>query len=181
MRGITGTNDILDDGVPQVAIIGRSNVGKSSLINSLTGQEGMARTSTFPGYTQEINVYLINNSSYLLDLPGYGYAKASRELHEHLQKLIEWYLFRSGCKQRKVVLIIDAKVGPTSDDLGMFRRLEDEGKNIVIVANKIDKIKPVHRAERLQELQALMGGHPIIPYSSEDRIGISELSAEILQ
>jgi GTP-binding protein len=82
MRGVTGTNDILESDIPQVAIIGRSNVGKSSIINSMTGQKVLARTSNFPGFTQEINVYWINRSVYLLDLPGYGFAKASRGTKE---------------------------------------------------------------------------------------------------
>lgn len=180
VKGVNGTDDILKDGTPQVAIIGRSNVGKSSVINSLTGQKGLARTSSFPGHTREINVYLINGSLYLLDLPGYGYAKASFTLHEHLHKMIYWYLFQSDYEQKKVFLIIDANVSPSHDDLGMLRALEEAGKTIVIVANKIDKVKPLQRDRRLQELQAHMGNHTVIPYSSEKKIGIEKLAAEIL-
>lgn len=181
MRGLSGTDDILEDGVPQVAFIGRSNVGKSSVINSLTGQEGLARTSSFPGRTQEINVFLINKSLYLLDLPGYGYAQASREGRERLQKLIYWYLFDSPYRQKKVVLIIDANVGPTKDDLAMLRGLIDHHKDIVIVANKVDKIKKSEYESKFQALRDAIGNHAIVPYSAKKEIGISDLADEILK
>ena len=119
-RGVAGTDELLSDGTPQVAFIGRSNVGKSSIINSLTDRaagsqrngsagEPLARTSNTPGMTQQINIDEINRSLYLLDLPGYGYAKASPEIKEKLQKLIYWYLFDSGHEQKKVVLVIMRK------------------------------------------------------------------------
>ena len=106
VKGINGTDKLLESTIPQVAVIGRSNVGKSSLINSLTGKKGLAITSHFPGRTREINLFLINKKLYLLDLPGYGYAKASHEVRESLFKLIDWYLFKSEYKQKKVVLIV---------------------------------------------------------------------------
>jgi GTP-binding protein len=181
MRGLNGTDDILDDGVPQVTFVGRSNVGKSSVINSLTGQEGLARTSSFPGRTQEINVFLINKSLYLLDLPGYGYAQASREGRERLQKLIYWYLFDSPYRQKMVVLIIDANVGPSKDDLAMLRALEDHGKNILIVANKVDKIKKSEYETELHKLAKTMGDNPAILYSAKEKIGIDDLAEKILK
>lgn len=180
MRGITGTNDILEDGVPQVAIIGRSNVGKSTIINSLTGQKALARTSDFPGFTQQINVYWINRSVYLLDLPGYGYAKASRDLKEQLEKLIRWYFFNSGLEQKKVLLIVDAFVGVTNDDLEMLSALMQTNKNIVIVANKVDKIPKSRYEEHMQKIRDLVGGYTIIPYSTPAKIGMEALAREIL-
>src|ERR1700678_4530621 len=101
MRGVAGTDELLGDGTSQVALIGRSNVGKSSIINSLTGEKGLARTSHTPGLTQQINIYSINHSLYLLDLPGYGYAKTSPETKERIQKLIYWYFFDSPYEQKK--------------------------------------------------------------------------------
>ncbi|MEK7180976.1 MAG: ribosome biogenesis GTP-binding protein YihA/YsxC [Patescibacteria group bacterium] len=180
LKGVDGTNETLEDGTPQIAFIGRSNVGKSSVINSLTNQKDLARTSSFPGLTKEINIFLINNSYYLVDLPGYGFAKASHEERERLQKLIFWYLFDSNCKQKKVVLILDANVGPTENDLEMLRGLEEHEKKIVIVANKIDKIKESEYKEKLNKLKSLVGEHKIIPYSSETKFGRSELINEIL-
>lgn len=181
MRGITGTNDILEDGVPQVAIIGRSNVGKSTIINSLTGQKILARTSDFPGFTQEINVYWINRSVYLLDLPGYGFAKASRDRKERLEKLIRWYLFESGYKQKKILMLVDAFVGVTKDDVEMLSALTQTNKSIVIVANKIDKIPKSKYEEHMQKIRDIVGGLTIIPYSSKAKIGMDALTTEILR
>lgn len=181
MRGVKGTNDILEDGVPQVAIIGRSNVGKSTIINSLTGQKILARTSDFPGFTQEINVYWINRSVYLLDLPGYGFAKASRDRKEKLEKLIRWYLFESGYEQKKVLLLVDAFVGVMKDDLEMLSALMQTNKHIVIVANKIDKIPKSKYNEHMQKIRDAVGeAYSIIPYSSTAKIGAEALAKEIL-
>ncbi|MBU0502513.1 MAG: ribosome biogenesis GTP-binding protein YihA/YsxC [bacterium] len=180
VKGITGADKILESGFPQIAFIGRSNVGKSSVINSLTNQKGLAITSSSPGRTKEINLFIINESLYLLDLPGYGFAKASREVREQLLGLIDWYLFKSPYQQKKVVLIIDANIGPTDKDLSMLHNLEDFEKEIIIVANKIDKIKKSKYTKQLEEIQNLVGEHKLIPYSSHDKIGIKALANEIL-
>src|SRR5579864_4839283 len=105
VKGVVVDDEVLNDGVPQIAFIGRSNVGKSSVINSLANQNGLAKTSSFPGRTQQINIYLVNKSFYLVDLPGYGYAKASKAEQEKLQQLIYWYLLGSDYEQKKVLLI----------------------------------------------------------------------------
>jgi GTP-binding protein len=190
MRGVGGTDELLDDGTPQVAFIGRSNVGKSSIINSLAGRTDLARTSDTPGLTQEINIYAIgrahdraHNSThnpahelYLLDLPGYGYARAPREVQERLQKLIYWYLFDSPYQQRKTILIIDAKIGPTDQDLQMLQALREHEKHIVIVANKIDKIKKSEYDARLAALADLaISNEKLILYSAQEKIGVDEL------
>lgn len=180
MRGIVGDNDILEDGIPQIAFVGRSNAGKSSLLNSLTGSKKLAISSKTPGRTKEINVFLINNTHYFMDLPGYGYAKASGKTLDRLNKLISWYLFESDNDQ-KVVLLVDSVVGPTVDDLGVLRDLEKTGKEIVIVLNKVDKIKKSQYRNRIEELGRQLPGHKLFPYSSKDSIGIKELSDELLQ
>lgn len=179
IKGINGSDEILEGGLPQIAFIGRSNVGKSSVINSLTRQKGLALTSAYPGHTRQINLFLINNSFYLLDLPGYGFARASREVREHLFKLIDWYLFKSPYRQKKVVLIIDANIGLTDDDLEMLAALEDFNKDVVVVANKIDKIKKSKYDGQLSEIKDAVGEHKIIPYSSHDKIGRNALLGEI--
>jgi GTP-binding protein len=179
IKGVVGPEEVLEDEKPQIAFIGRSNVGKSSVINSLTKQKGLARTSSFPGLTQQINVFLINNTFYLVDLPGYGYARISAKVGDQLSRLINWYLFESGYKQQIIVLIIDANVGPTVNDLDMLQNLEEQEKNIIVVANKIDKIKKSEYKKQLQKIQSLIGDHKIIPYSSEKRIGVKELLLEI--
>jgi GTP-binding protein len=183
MRGISGSDDILDDGVPQVALIGRSNVGKSSLINSFTGEKNLARISDRPGLTQEINVYGITSAGhhffYLFDMPGYGFAHVPEKVRDHLQKMNWWYLFESPHEQMKTVLVLDANVGPSKNDIEMISLLREHQKNIIIVANKIDKIKSSERDARMQTMHDLAHGLPVIPYSSVKKIGGEELLTEI--
>ncbi len=178
-RGIRGAEDMLSDDLPQIAFIGRSNAGKSSLINSLTGVKNLARTSGTPGRTQELNVFLLNNFIYLIDFPGYGFAKTSLDDLRKMNKLIHWYLFEIDF-QGRVVLIIDAEIGPTKDDLGILKFLEDNGKDILIVANKVDKIKKSQYLNQLKKIREQMVGHKVMPYSSTKKIGIGELSDELL-
>ncbi|HFC36125.1 MAG TPA: ribosome biogenesis GTP-binding protein YsxC, partial [Candidatus Moranbacteria bacterium] len=111
VKGIIGTDEILRDGKQQIAFVGRSNVGKSSVINSLVGIKKLAKSSATPGRTQEINFFLINDKVYFVDLPGYGFAKISKKQREKIRKMIIWYLSYAETKPCKVVLIIDAKVG----------------------------------------------------------------------
>lgn len=179
IKGVTGDNEILDDGTPQIAFIGRSNAGKSSLINSLTGKSGLAITSSTPGRTKELNVFKINGTHYFIDLPGYGYAKTGGKALEKLNKLIVWYLLESKHKP-KVVLLIDSFVGPTVDDLSTLKELEKTGKDIVVVANKIDKIKKSQYLNQIKKLSEQIKGHKLFPYSSETKVGIKELTQELL-
>lgn len=180
IKGVTGDNEILEDGTPQIAFIGRSNAGKSSLINSLTGKKNLAIASNTPGRTREINVFKINDTHYFVDLPGYGYAKTGGRTLEKLNKLIVWYLLESK-HTPKVVLLIDAEVGPTADDLTTLKELERTGKEIVVVANKVDKIKKSHYLNQMKKLGQQIKGHKLFPYSSETKFGIEELTNELLQ
>ena len=177
-------DELLSDGMPQVAFIGRSNVGKSSVINSLTGQKNLAKTSSFPGRTQQINIFSVSasggDSVYLVDLPGYGFAKGSKTEQERLQSLIYWYLLGSDYEQKNVVLIIDASVGVTNNDMQMLHSLGEKNKAIIIVANKVDKIKNSVYKKQLKEIQDTVGEYKIIPYSAQKNIGINELQKEIL-
>jgi GTP-binding protein len=175
-KGIMGDDEILEDGKPQVAFIGRSNVGKSAVINSLVGSNSLAKSSATAGRTKEINLFLIDNLYYLVDLPGYGFAKASLEERDNLRKLIYWYLLYSEVDHKKVVLIIDAKVGPTDQDLEMLRRLEEREKDIIVVANKIDKLKTSQVKKQIQDIQETIGDHKVLPYSAEKKIGVGELT-----
>lgn len=181
IKGLRGTDPILESNLPQIALIGRSNSGKSSVINSLTNQKALARTSSTPGRTQEINLFLINRAFYLVDLPGYGYAKLSLAERAQLEKMLDWYLFKSPYVQKKVVLIIDAALGPTASDLEMLQALMLHDKNIIVVANKIDKIKSSQYAAQLTKIRGQIGDHPLIPYSSVKRIGAGELLNELLK
>lgn len=179
IKGVVCPDAVLEGNTPQIAFVGRSNVGKSSIINSLTGQKGLAKTSSFPGRTREINVFLINDRFFLLDLPGYGYARASHTERIEIRELINWYLFMSHYEQKKVALIIDAKVGLTDTDLEILRVLEERKKDIVIVANKADKIRPSMLDARLTSIRDIAAGHKVIPYSSKKRTGFKELKKEI--
>ena len=181
IKGVVSEDELLEDGKPQIAMIGRSNVGKSSIINSLTGQKNLARTSSFPGRTREINLFLINNKFYLVDLPGYGFARGSGDKSKELRKLISWYLFESPYKQKLVVFIVDADVGPTDKDINMLRGLKEHHKNIVIVANKVDKIRKSQYKKNLQKIRDIADGHKVIPFSSDKKIGISALTEEIFK
>ncbi|MFH1423962.1 MAG: ribosome biogenesis GTP-binding protein YihA/YsxC [Candidatus Nealsonbacteria bacterium] len=180
VKSVLGSDSILENDIPQVAFIGRSNVGKSSVINSLVNRNDLAKTSSFPGRTQKINLFLINNSLYFVDLPGYGYAKLSGELKNSLRAMVNWYFFVSNYEQKKVVLIIDASVGPTEDDLDMLHSLEDYKKDIIVVANKTDKIKKTEYEEQFKTIGKIIGAHQIIPYSAKKKIGAEELLREIL-
>jgi GTP-binding protein len=179
VKGVVGPDEILDGNIPQVAFIGRSNAGKSTLLNSLTHSKKLAITSKTPGRTKEINVFLINHSHYFLDLPGYGYAKTDKRTRDQLRELIFWYLLDVDYGQT-VVLLIDAVVGPTADDMEVLKALEQTGRDIVIVANKVDKIKKSHYRNQLNKLKEQTQGHPLVTYSSKSGVGVNELRAELI-
>lgn len=179
-KGITGYDEILSDGIPQIAFIGRSNVGKSSVINTLINRK-LAHSSATPGRTREINLYLVNKSFYLVDLPGYGFATGSLDERKAIQGLIYWYLLGPDeIDYKKVILIIDAKIGATENDMAMLHSLNENNKNLVVVANKIDKIKKSEYKKQMDSIRQIFGKHKVIPYSAEKKIGVNELVAEML-
>jgi len=116
-----------------------------------------------------------------VDVPGYGFAKVPGELWHKIQKMINWYLFNSDYVFKKVVLIIDAKIGLTNDDLEMLYSLEKDGKDIIVVANKVDKIKPSVYDAQMQKINVACKKHKVIPYSAEKKIGVGELMEELLK
>ena len=175
IKGIVGYDPILADGIPQIAFVGRSNVGKSSLINTITSSS-ISRTSSFPGRTQEINIFLINNQYYLVDLPGYGFARASGIGREKIGELIDSYLFNSLYGPKRIVMIIDANVGMTEKDILMLRELEDHGKDFIIIANKIDKMTQSEYHSKMKEINNITKEHQVIPFSTKKRNGIDALN-----
>ena len=181
IKGLVGDDEALHDGKAQIAFIGRSNVGKSSVINTVANKKDLAKTSSFPGRTQQINLFLINKDFYLVDLPGYGYAKGSMALQKDIQTIIYHYLLDPQYVQKYVVLIIDAYVGPTANDMAMLNSLEQAKKKIIIVANKIDKVKKNLLKQQLKTIQDEVGNHKVIPYSAEKKIGVRELADAILE
>lgn len=181
IKSITGTNKILNDVKLQVAFVGRSNVGKSSVINSLVKKNNLVRSGSKPGKTQQINFFLINKKIYFVDLPGYGFVKMPLEKKEKIRKMILWYLFYSEIKFKKVVLIIDALVGPNEFDKEMLGLLNKNKHPIILVANKIDKLKKNKLINQLKVLRAETGHNEIIPYSAKTKKGRHELLAKIFK
>jgi len=179
VKGVRGTDAIMYDGKPQIAFVGRSNVGKSSLINSLTLRKNLARSSSQPGKTVRLDFFLINNEAYFVDLPGYGFAKFSKSKHEDIRKMMLWYLEFSEIKNRRVVLIIDANIGVTPFDHEMMELLTTHAIPFVIAANKIDKLKSSVRLSQLQHIQKEIGTATIIPYSALTKEGRKELLEKI--
>lgn len=175
IKGIIGTDPVLQDPRKQIVFAGRSNVGKSSIINSLTGRKNLVRSSAEPGKTQEINFFLINKKFYLVDLPGYGFAKLPSKKREKLRKLIIWYLTYSGVAPQKVVLIIDARVGFTDLDKEMFSMLKGCSHPILILANKIDGVKSGVRVKQERFIQKQAEGEEVLFYSAKSGEGKEKL------
>ncbi len=140
VRGVIGSTDFLRDERPQIVFAGRSNVGKSSVINSLTRRKNLVRTSSVPGKTLQINFFLINDKFYFVDLPGYGFAKHSHKRREKLRKMILWYLTAGEARPAALVVIVDAKIGLKSFDRQMLDLAAEEGYRTIVVANKTDKL-----------------------------------------
>ncbi len=173
--GITST--LPDTDKPEIAFAGKSNVGKSSLINALMNRKSYARTSATPGKTQTINFYNINEELYLVDLPGYGYAKVSEKEKAQWGKLIERYLHNS--KQLKAVfLLIDIRHEPSSNDKMMYHWIVEQGFQPVIIATKLDKLKRSQVQKHIKMLRTglkLVPGTKIIPFSSVTKQGRDEI------
>lgn len=172
LKGITGTDVILSDGVPQIAFVGRSNVGKSSIVNSLVNRKDLVKTSNRPGKTTEINFFGINGKKfYFVDLPGYGYAKRSPKEKESIEKLILWYLMYSETNLFKVVLILDSKAGLTAFDEEMIRVLREKGHRLIIVANKMDKLNQKETVAQLRAIKEAAHEAVVVAYSATTASG----------
>jgi GTP-binding protein len=170
IKGIVGTNRILEDGLPQIAFIGRSNVGKSSVIASLLKRNDLVKTGKKPGKTTEINFFLINHKFYFVDLPGYGYAEGGKQKIEKIRKLIIWYLADSGARPDPVVLIIDIKAGITDFDKDMLDILRDQNHPYLIVANKTDKLNRKELQDQIKKIKEESGEENIILYSATNKM-----------
>ncbi len=171
------TSAIPDTQYPEVAFAGKSNVGKSSLINSLMNRKSYARTSSQPGKTQTINFYNINDCMYLVDLPGYGYANASPAVKAKWGKMIEKYL-RKSANLKQVFLLVDIRHDPSENDKMMYNWIVDNGFRPVIIATKLDKLKRSQVAKHVKAVRTGLGLREddiLIPFSSETKQGLEEL------
>ena len=183
--GVVQQSGLPDADRAEVAFAGRSNVGKSSLINALTNRKNLARTSNTPGRTQEINFFDLGGQLYIVDLPGYGYAKASRSKVEAWNELIRNYLSGRAVLYR-VLLLIDARHGIKSADQEIMALLDKDAVSFQVVLTKADKIKPAELERVLKETHEILAKHPAAhPHvhvtSSVKGSGIAELRAEIAE
>jgi len=171
------TSALPETDMPEVAFAGKSNVGKSSLINALMNRKSYARISSQPGKTQTINFYNINDAFYLVDLPGYGYANVSESVKVKWGKMIEKYLKKSS-QLKQVFLLIDIRHDPSENDKMMYNWIVDNGFRPVIVATKLDKIKRSQIAKQVKAVRTGLGLKEediLIPFSSETKQGLKEL------
>ncbi len=173
------------DTVPQIAFSGRSNVGKSSLINTLVGRKSLARVSSAPGKTVTINYFDIDKKVLFVDLPGYGYAKRSKEEQLAFSKLTDAFFTQNpSIESVKLVLqLVDVRTGPTEDDIMMIQYLWDAGLPFVIVLTKADKLSKTALNKAVEDIKAEYFSEvdiPMLPFSSETRFGKDELISIIL-
>jgi GTP-binding protein len=179
VRGAVDQEGYPDDERPEVAFIGRSNVGKSSLINSLLGVRKLARTSNTPGRTQQINFFLINQSFYFVDLPGYGYAKLSKTLRVELQRMIQKYLAWRG-PLVLTILLIDSRHQPTELDLQIKSWFEQNARPFIVVLTKSDKLSNNELRKQVNSIRSALEIEQVIPYSSVTGLGKDLLWNSIL-
>ncbi len=171
------TSRLPENKLPEVAFAGKSNVGKSSLINALLNRKSLARTSSQPGKTQTINFYNVNNAIYFVDLPGYGYARANENVKAQWGKMIERYLHVSQ-QLKQVFLLVDIRHAPSENDRMMYDWILKSGYEPVIIATKLDKIKRSQRQNQMRQICSAFGmaeQNRIIPFSAQTKEGREEI------
>lgn len=171
------TSRLPDNSLPEYAFAGKSNVGKSSLINALMQRKALARTSATPGKTQTLNFYNVNDSLYLVDLPGYGFTKVSESVKAKWGQMVERYLKKRGQLQ-KVFLLVDMRHKPTGDDCMMYDWILHNGYHPVVIATKQDKLKKneLPKAKKLiRETLKMEESDLLIPFSAETKLGREEI------
>ncbi len=183
-RSAAARSGFLRDGRPQFAFAGRSNVGKSSVINRLLGRKNLAYVGASPGKTTQINYFLVDQQAYLVDLPGYGYAKVSKAEKDRWGRLMESYFQDEGALITTGVLIVDIRHKPTADDVTMHNWFRQTGCPEIIVANKLDKLKrsQVEPAlELIRQTLELDEDDHLVPFSAEKGTGKEELIGLLCQ
>lgn len=170
-----------DEGLPEFMLVGRSNVGKSSFINTLVNRKNMARISSRPGKTQTLNFYLVNREFYLVDVPGYGYASVDKKTQEKFGKMIEEYLEKRQ-ELKRVFMLVDFRIKPTEDDLLMYNFLKYYNIPVTLVATKVDKIgtsKMEKNKKQILEAFDLVMGDDLVLFSSVTKLGREEVLKKI--
>lgn len=166
IKGITGEDSILHNNFPHIAFVGRSNAGKSSVINALLGVGEMARTGKKQGKTVEVNFFEVNGKYYVVDLPGYGFAQGGLDQREIIRAMILSYLSHKSIPPHTVALVLDAKVGLTDFDRDMLEILADQGHRSVLILNKIDKLNQKEAHEAVRKVTHEFEGVEVFPYSA---------------
>jgi len=177
IRSAHRVDDFPRDGKPQVAFVGRSNVGKSSLMNRLLGGRRLAKVSSTPGRTRAVNLFLLNDEMYFADLPGYGYAKVSKQERRRWADLMDCY-FEATLPAAILVLVIDARVGATALDMQAFDYLASFGAEILVAATKIDRVKRSQRDDAMSAVRDnlnLTEKTTLIPFSARTGEGVTDL------
>lgn len=169
---------LVTDGLPEIAFLGRSNVGKSSLLNSLLLRKGLARTSRTPGRTQSINYFLVNSALYFVDLPGYGYAKVPKAMRQEWGKLAGDYL-ETRAELALCVQLVDSRHKPSELDIELFDWLVENQRPHIVVATKADKLSANKLNQSLKLIKETLGADDILAYSSETGKGRDKLWARI--
>jgi GTP-binding protein len=175
VRGITGEDSILHNNYPHIAFVGRSNVGKSSVINAVLNIGELARTGKKQGKTVEVNFFEVNGKYYVVDLPGYGFAQGGQDKRETIRAMILEYLTHKAVAPHTVALILDAKAGLTDFDTDMLHILENEGHRAVLVLNKIDKLNQKELTQTIKDIQRQFPDAELFPYSALTKKNTSEL------
>lgn len=175
IKGVVGDDPILYDGLTQVAFVGRSNTGKSTTLNSLLNKGELARTGKKQGKTTEINFFLVNDSMYFVDLPGYGFAQGGHAVRDTIREMIISYLTNPDVIPHTVAVILDAKVGLTDFDRDVLDILRTEGRHAVIILNKIDKLNQSEAAAAARAVSAEFPEIQVHRYSALDKKGSAQL------
>lgn len=177
IRSAHQSGDFLRDGRPEIAFVGRSNVGKSSLMNRLAARKSLARTSSTPGRTRSVNYFAINRRFYFVDLPGYGYAKAGRDERQGWGELASSYI-QQALPRLLVLMLVDGYVGATPLDIQAYEYLDGAGARAAVAATKIDRVSRAQRGAvlpRIRQTLGLAGEVPLIPVSARSGEGVREL------
>jgi GTP-binding protein len=173
------THEVMFDEKSEVVFVGRSNVGKSSIMNALFEKKDMVKTSGRPGKTKTANIFVVANKYYMTDLPGYGFARLGQNMKEALDGLISWYLEERTTHIKKVVILIDSRIGAQQTDIDMYKYLLTLELPLTIVLSKTDKIKANELAKGITEARKVFFGQEIIPVSSLKKVWVKELAKSI--
>ncbi|MDC0506086.1 ribosome biogenesis GTP-binding protein YihA/YsxC [Candidatus Gracilibacteria bacterium] len=176
LKSVTINDDrVFFENRDEIVFVGRSNMGKSTLMNKLFNKKDMVKTSARPGKTKTANIFVVNKKFYYTDLPGYGFARLGKEVREHLDALISWYLEERRNNIKKVVMLIDSKIGPQESDIEMFGYIQEMGLPVTIVLSKIDRLSKGEVDKSLAATRKQFFGQQVVAVSSTKNKGIDEL------